>query len=51
MKKMMVGSIVSMSLGAVLMAYSLTNNKTKNKATKVMNNAMDIVNEKLESMR
>lgn len=51
MKKMMVGSIVSMSLGAGLMAMALTSNKTKNKANKVLNNAMDMINEKIDSMQ
>ncbi len=51
MKKMMTGSIIAMSLGAGMMAYALTNNKTKNKTDKSINNAMDFVNEKLEKMK
>lgn len=47
----MVGSVVAMSLGAGMMAYALTNKKTKNKATKLVNNAMDIANNKLNSLK
>jgi len=51
MKKMMVGSLSAMALGAGLMAYALSNNKTKKKVAKTMNNAMDTVNHKMNEMK
>ena len=51
MKKMMVGSMMAMMAGAGMMAYALTDKKTKNKATKLVNNAMDKANDKLNMMK
>lgn len=51
MKKMMVGSIAAMAVGAGMMAYVLNNKKTKKNATKLVNNAMNIANNKLNSMK
>lgn len=51
MKKMMFGSIVAMSVGAGMMAYALTCKETKKKATKLVNNALDIANNKINAMK
>ncbi len=51
MKKMMAGSIVAMGLGAGMMAYALNCKKTKKKATKLVNNAMEMANNKLNNMK
>lgn len=51
MKKMMVGSILAMAAGAGMMAYALNNKNTKRKATKLVNNAMDVANNKISSMK
>lgn len=51
MKKMMIGSVMAMSIGAGMMAYCLTCKDTKKKATKLVNNAMDIANNKLNQMK
>lgn len=51
MKKMMVGSMVAIGLGAGMMAYALNNKKTKKNATKLVNNAMSMANNKLNSMK
>ncbi len=51
MKKMMVGSLMAMGVGAGMMAYCLTCKDTKKKATKLVNNAMDIANNKLNAMK
>lgn len=51
MKKMMVGSVIAMSVGAGMMAYALKNKKTKRNAAKLVNNAMEIANKKIESMK
>lgn len=51
MKKMMVGSVLAMAAGAGMMAYALNNKKTKQKATKLINNAMDVANKKIEDMK
>lgn len=51
MKKMMTASMIAIAAGAGMMAYALTNKKTKNKATKLVNNAMDIANDKLNSLK
>lgn len=51
MKKMMVGSVIAMAAGAGMMAYALNNKNTKTKATKLVNNAMDMANNKLNSLK
>ena len=51
MKKMMVGSMLAMAAGAGMMAYALNSKKTKNNATKLVNNAMEVANKKIESMK
>lgn len=51
MKKMMVGSLIAMGVGAGMMAYALNNKNTKKNATKLVNNAMNIANNKLNSMK
>ena len=51
MKKMMCCSLVAMAAGAGMMAYALTNKKTKNKASKLVNNAMDMASSKINSMK
>ncbi len=51
MKKMMVGSLIAMAAGAGMMAIALTNKQTKNKATKLVNNAMDMASSKINSMK
>lgn len=51
MKKMMVGSVLAMAAGAGMMAYALNCKKTKKNATKLVNNAMNIANDKLNKMK
>lgn len=51
MKKMMVGSLIAMGVGAGMMAYALNNKSTKKNATKLVNNAMNMANNKLNSMK
>ena len=51
MKKMMTCSVIAMAAGAGMMAYCLTNKKTKAKTAKFVNNAMDMANEKLNMMK
>lgn len=51
MKKMMVGSIAAMAVGAGMMAYALNNKTTKKNATKLVNNAINMANNKLNSMK
>ncbi len=51
MKKMMVGSVVAMAAGAGMMAYALTCKDTKKKATKLINNAMDMASNKINAMK
>lgn len=51
MKKMMFGSVVAMAAGAGMMAYALTSKGTKKKATKLVNNAMDMANQKINAMK
>ncbi len=51
MKKIMVGSILAMAAGAGMMAYALNNKSTKRKATKLVNNAMDMANNKISTMK
>ena len=51
MKKIMVGSILAMAVGAGMMAYALNNKSTKKQATKLVNNAMEVANNKVSSMK
>ena len=51
MKKMMVGSLLAVAAGAGMMAYALNNKNTKRKATKLVNNAMNMANDKINSMK
>ena len=53
MKKLMVGSVLAMAAGAGMMAYALNNkNKnTKSKATKLVNNAMEVANNKINTLK
>ena len=51
MKKMMAGSIAAMAVGEGMMEYSLNNKKTKKNATKLVNNAINMANNKLNSMK
>ena len=51
MKKIMVGSILAMAAGAGMMAYDLNNKSTKKQATKLVNNAMEVANNKVSSMK
>ncbi len=48
---MMTCSIVAMAAGAGMMAYALNNKKTKNKATKLVNQAMDLASNKINAMK
>ena len=48
---MMVGSILAVAAGAGMMAYALNNKNTKKKATKLVNNAMDMANNKINTMK
>lgn len=51
MKKIVVGSVIAMAAGAGMMAYALNNKNTKSKATKLVNNAMNMANNKINSMK
>ena len=51
MKKIVVGSVIAMAAGASMMAYALNNKNTKRKATKLVNNAMNMANDKINSMK
>lgn len=51
MKKMMVGSLVAMAAGAGMMAYALNNKGTKKKVTKLVNNAVELANNKINEMK
>ncbi len=51
MKKMMTCSLLAMAAGAGMMAYALNNDKTKHKTAKMINNAMDLANDKINMMR
>lgn len=51
MKKMVVASLVAMSAGAGMMAYALNCKDTKKKATELVNNAMDMANNKIKQMK
>ena len=51
MKKLMAGSILAMAAGAGMMAYALNHKDTKKKATKLVNNAMDMANNKINTMK
>ena len=44
-------SIVAMAAGAGMMAYALNCEKTKDKATKLVNNAMDMASSKINMMK
>ena len=48
---MMVGSILAVAAGAGMMAYALNNKNTKKKATKLVNNTMDMANNKINTMK
>ena len=51
MKKIVVGSVIAMAAGAGMMAYALNNKNTKRKATKLVNSAMNMANDKINSMK
>ena len=51
MKKMMTCSLIAMAAGAGMMAYALNNKQTKAKTAKLVNNAMDMANNKLNKMK
>ena len=51
MKKIVVGSVIAMAAGAGMMPYALNNKNTKRKATKLVNNAMNMANDKINSMK
>lgn len=51
MKKMMAGSILAMAAGAGMMAYALNCKKTQKTAKKLVNNAMEMANNKLNNMK
>ena len=51
MKKLMAGSILAMAAGAGMMAYALNHKDTTKKATKLVNNAMDMANNKINAMK
>ena len=51
MKKLMVGSVIAMAAGAGIMTYALNNKNTKKKASKLVNNAMDMANNKLNTLK
>ena len=51
MKKIVVGSVIAMAAGAGMMAYALNNKNTKRKATKLVNNAMNMANDKINIMK
>ena len=48
---MMVGSLLAVAAGAGMMAYALNNKNTKRKASKLVNNAMDMANNKINAMK
>ena len=50
-KKMMTCSIIAMSLGAGMMAAALTSKKTKDSTARLINNAMNMANNKLNEMK
>ena len=51
MKKLMVGSVLAMAAGAGMMAYALNNKNPKSKATKLVNNAMEVANNKINTLK
>ena len=51
MKKLMAGSLIAMAAGAGMMAYALNSKLTKKKASKLVNNAMDMANNKINAMK
>ncbi len=51
MKKLMAGSLIAMAAGAGMMAYALNNKNTKKKASSLVNNAMDMANNKIKAMK
>ena len=51
MKKLMVCSLLMMSFGAGMMMYVLNNKKTAAKATKVVNDAMDLASAKINALK
>ncbi|CDF11027.1 unknown [Mycoplasma sp. CAG:776] len=51
MKKLMAGSLIAMAAGAGMMAYALNSKSTKKKASKLVNNAMDMANNKINAMK
>ena len=48
---MMAGSMAAFLVGAGMMTIALKNKKTKNKAVQLVNNAMDVANNKLSQMK
>ncbi len=51
MKKLIVGSVIAMAAGAGMMAYALNNKNTKKKATKLVNDTMDMASSKMNKMK
>ncbi len=51
MKNMMIGACAGLSCGMGVMAYCLTNQKTKQKADKVLNKAMDNASDMLDDVK
>ena len=51
MKNMMIGACAGLSCGMGVMAYCLTNQKTKQKADKVLNKAMDSASDMLDDVK
>ena len=51
MKKVMTCSLIAMAAGAGMMAYALNCKKTQKKATKLVNNAMDLANSKINMIK
>ena len=51
MKKIMACSMIAMAAGAGMMAYALNNKNTRNKASRLVNNTMDMANNKINNMK
>ena len=51
MKNMMIGACVGVSCGMGVMAYCLTNPKTKQTADKMLNKAMDGASDMMDNMK
>ena len=51
MKNMMIGACVGVSCGMGVMAYCLTNPKTKQTADKMLNKAMDNANMMMDDVK